>query len=50
MTLPVEVRISPLFIDGKTIFSAFLHDITERKKGRGNPRIRSHSRRANWIV
>ncbi|WP_270673151.1 sensor domain-containing diguanylate cyclase [Aeromonas sp. QDB01] len=32
MTLLVEVRISPLFIDGKTIFSAFLHDITERKK------------------
>ncbi|WP_425934318.1 PAS domain S-box protein [Aeromonas rivipollensis] len=32
MTLPVEVRISPLFIDGKTIFSAFLHDITERKQ------------------
>lgn len=32
MTLLVEVRISSLFIDGKTIFSAFLHDITERKK------------------
>ncbi|MFQ2173179.1 PAS domain S-box protein [Aeromonas rivipollensis] len=32
ITLPVEVRISPLFIDGKTIFSAFLHDITERKQ------------------
>ncbi|TNI38458.1 PAS domain S-box protein [Aeromonas veronii] len=32
MTLPVEVRISPLLIDGKTIFSAFLHDITERKQ------------------
>lgn len=30
--LPVEVRIRPLFIDGKTIFSAFLHDISERKK------------------
>lgn len=31
-TLPVEVRICALAIDGKTIFSAFLHDITERKK------------------
>ena len=30
--LPVEVRVSPLSIDGKTIFSAFLHDITERKQ------------------
>jgi diguanylate cyclase len=30
--LPVEVRICALAIDGKTIFSAFLHDITERKK------------------
>lgn len=30
--LPVEVRISPLSIDGKTIFCAFLHDITERKQ------------------
>jgi len=31
-TLPVEVRICALAIDGKTIFSAFLHDITDRKK------------------
>lgn len=31
-TLPVEVRICALTIEGKTIFSAFLHDITERKK------------------
>ena len=31
-TLPVEVRVCALDIDGKTIFSAFLHDITERKK------------------
>ncbi len=30
--LPVEVRVIPLSIDGKTIFSAFLHDITERKQ------------------
>lgn len=30
--LPVEIRIKPLSIDGKTIFSAFLHDISERKK------------------
>ena len=30
--LPVEVLVSPLSIDGKTIFSAFLHDITERKQ------------------
>ena len=30
--LPVEVRVIPLSIDGKTIFSAFLNDITERKQ------------------
>jgi diguanylate cyclase len=30
--LPVEVRICALEIDGKKIFSAFLHDITDRKK------------------
>ena len=30
--LPVEVLVSPLSIDGKTIFSAFVHDITERKQ------------------
>ncbi|MEO6354396.1 MAG: PAS domain S-box protein [Burkholderiaceae bacterium] len=30
-TLPVEVRIRALDFDGQKIFSAFLHDITERK-------------------
>lgn len=30
--LPVEVRISALDFDGATVFSAFLHDITERKR------------------
>lgn len=30
-TLPVEVRIRALDLDGQKIFSAFLHDITERK-------------------
>ncbi|NMM36589.1 MAG: PAS domain S-box protein [Glaciimonas sp.] len=30
-TLPVEVRIRAIELDGQTIFSAFLHDITERK-------------------
>ncbi|MCB5185889.1 PAS domain S-box protein [Methylobacillus gramineus] len=29
--IPVEVRITALEIDGQTIFSAFLHDISERK-------------------
>lgn len=31
-TLTVEVRSKALDIDGQTIFSAFLHDITERKE------------------
>lgn len=39
VTLPVEVRICALSIDGKTIFSAFLHDISERKKAEA---IREH--------
>ncbi|MFC3912820.1 PAS domain S-box protein [Pseudaeromonas sharmana] len=39
VTLPVEVRIRALSIDGKTIFSAFLHDITERKQAEA---IREH--------
>lgn len=30
--LPVEVRIRALDLDGQKIFSAFLHDITERKR------------------
>jgi diguanylate cyclase (GGDEF)-like protein/PAS domain S-box-containing protein len=30
--VPMEVRIRPLDIDGVTIFSAFLHDISERKQ------------------
>ncbi|MEO8599197.1 MAG: PAS domain S-box protein [bacterium] len=30
-TLPVEVRIRALEVDGQKIFSAFLHDISERK-------------------
>ncbi|MEO8118431.1 MAG: PAS domain S-box protein [Rhodoferax sp.] len=30
-TLPVEVRIRALDVDGQKIFSAFLHDISERK-------------------
>jgi len=38
-TLPVEVRVTALEIDGKTIFSAFLHDISERKKAEA---IREH--------
>ena len=37
--LPVEVRIRALSIDGKTIFSAFLHDISERKQAEA---IREH--------
>jgi diguanylate cyclase len=39
VTIPVEVRIRALSIDGKTIFSAFLHDITERKQAEA---IREH--------
>ncbi len=31
-TLPTEVRIRALSLDGQIIFSAFLHDITERKQ------------------
>ncbi|WP_418514794.1 PAS domain S-box protein [Delftia sp. PS-11] len=31
-TLPVEVRVTALESEGKTIFSAFLSDITERKR------------------
>lgn len=31
-TLTVEVRIKALDIDGQVVFSAFLHDITERKE------------------
>lgn len=31
MVFPVEVRISPVEIDGQRFFSVFLHDITERK-------------------
>ena len=31
-TMPVEVRVTALESEGKTIFSAFLSDITERKK------------------
>lgn len=31
-TLTVEVRIKALDIDGQAVFSAFLHDITERKE------------------
>ena len=31
-TLPVEVRVRALDLDGQKIFSAFLHDITERKR------------------
>ncbi len=31
-TLPVEVRIGALELDGQKIFSAFLHDISERKR------------------
>lgn len=38
-TLPVEVRVCALEIDGQTIFSAFLNDITERKKAEA---IREH--------
>lgn len=30
--IPVEVRIRALQVDGQTIFSAFLHDISERKR------------------
>lgn len=37
--LPVEVRVCALSIDGKTIFSAFLHDITDRKRAEA---IRDH--------
>lgn len=33
-TLPVEVRIRALELDGQKIFSAFLHDITERHRAR----------------
>ncbi|CAD5200942.1 PAS domain S-box protein [Pseudomonas sp. FEN] len=31
MIFPVEVRVSPVEIDGQRFFSVFLHDITERK-------------------
>ena len=31
-TLPAEIRICALNLDGQIIFSAFLHDITERKR------------------
>jgi len=31
VVFPVEVRISPVEIDGQRFFSVFLHDITERK-------------------
>ena len=31
-TLPVEVRISALPLDGQIVFSAFLHDISERRR------------------
>lgn len=30
--IPVEVRIRPMQVDGQTVFSAFLHDISERKR------------------
>jgi PAS domain S-box-containing protein len=31
-TFPVEIRIRAIDIDGQKIFSAFLHDITDRKQ------------------
>jgi PAS domain S-box-containing protein len=49
MTLPVEVRIALYLLMGKQ-FLVRSCMISPSEKGRGNPRIRSHSRRANWIV
>lgn len=35
---PVELAITPMHLDGQTIFSAFLRDITERKQAEGELR------------
>ena len=32
---PVEMTITPVRVDGEYVFNAFLHDISERKAGRG---------------
>ena len=46
-TLPVEVRIAVLKLEGQTMFSAFLHDITERKQAEA---IREHEARHDALT
>ncbi|MDO8250257.1 MAG: PAS domain S-box protein [Rhodoferax sp.] len=46
-TLPVEVRIRALDLDGQKVFSAFLHDITERKR---NDEAREHEARHDALT
>ncbi|MGL4604875.1 MAG: PAS domain S-box protein [Iodobacter sp.] len=46
-TLPTEVRICALNIDGQIIFSAFLHDITQRKEAEA---LREHEARHDALT
>ena len=46
-TLPAEVRICALNIDGQIIFSAFLHDITQRKEAEA---LREHESRHDALT